>query len=202
MRQWLREGPSPRAVEGVYRDPLELIWLGALERLGWRLVRSDQVFASWDGRDTLTLSSAEHMDADDSLAQLIFHELCHALIEGPEAWRSPDWGLENQDHRHLPNELACHRLQATLASRYGLRELLAVTTDWRPHYDALPHDPMAPCELAGELDAEAITLAQQGLRRAQEEPWRAALHEALTRTQRLKELCQGWAPSGSLWAAT
>lgn len=197
--EWLKVGPPPRAIQAEYQDPLELVWLELLGEIGWRLTRSSEVFASWDGAGGLTLSIAEHMDPDDCLAQLIFHEVCHALIEGPQGWVRPDWGLENQDHRHLVNELACHRVQATLASRYGLRALLAVTTDWRPHYDALPANPMAPCLFAGPLDEEARTLAHHGLLRAETPPWRSALTEALTRTQKLRQLCAPFAPSGSIW---
>ena len=107
--------PVSRVVDRTYADPLDVIWLHAVARLGWRVVRSSEVFAAWDGRSTLTLSTPEHFDADDSLAQLIFHELCHALVEGSEAHRRPDWGLCNRDLRHLDHEHACHRLQAALA---------------------------------------------------------------------------------------
>ena len=185
---WLQRDPHPRRITAHYQDPLELIWLRCLSRLGWRLVRSPEVFASWDGERTLTLSTPEHMDPDDTLAQLIFHEVCHALVEGPKGWSKADWGLENIDARHLVHELACHRVQAGLAGRYGLRGLLAATTDWRPHYDALPLNPLAPCALAGELDAQAIELARGGLERAQGEPWRGALDEALSATQALQAL--------------
>jgi hypothetical protein len=82
----------PREIRHDYRDPLDQIWLHTAERLGMRVERSDEVYASWDGRGTLTLSSAAHFDPDDSLAQLILHEICHALCQGPENGGPPRTG--------------------------------------------------------------------------------------------------------------
>jgi len=200
LERWRAESPPPRAVTCAYADPLDLVWLAAAARLGRRVARSADMYASWDGAGTLILSAAEHMDPDDTLAQLIFHEACHALVEGPAGWGRPDWGLENADARHLVNELACHRAQAALAARHGLRDLLAVTTDWRPHYDALPADPLAPCAAAGALDEEARALARAALARAEEAPWREALGEALRLTAALRALVAPLAPPSSLWA--
>jgi len=197
---WLTGEAEPRSLTRRYQDPLELVWLHCLQALGWRLERSSEVFASWDGAGVLTLSTPEHMDPDDSLAQLIFHEVCHALVEGPDGWSKPDWGLENQDSRHLAHELACHRVQASLATPFGLRDFMAVTTDWRPHYDALPEDPMGVCPFAGKLDQEARRLALGGLERASERPWVQAVQSALSRTQLLRSLCAPLAPPSSIWA--
>ena len=169
--------PPPRKVVYRYEDPLSMVWLAAAATLGWRVRRSDEVYASWDGRGTLTLSEASGFDHDDSLAQLILHEMCHALIEGEAGLSLPDFGLENIDDRHLVREHATHRLQAALADRVGLRRFFAVTTDWRPYYDALPADPMAEC---GD---PAVPLARSGLARAGASPWAEALHGALQRTR-------------------
>ena len=117
---------------------MSLIWLDCLRSIGWRLKRSSEVFASWDGEGQLTLGLAAELDPDDHLGQLILHELCHALIEGTRGRHQIDWGLENIDQRHLVNEFACHRLQAYFADQYGLRGLFAVTTDWRPYFDQIP----------------------------------------------------------------
>ena len=74
--------------------------------------RSTEVFASWNGKGVLYVGTPSTLDADDSLAQLIFHEMCHFLVEGSEAWTRPDWGLT---HAGVIHEYACLRLQATLA---------------------------------------------------------------------------------------
>ncbi len=173
---------------GEYRDPLDVIWLKTAERLGFRVQRSDAVFAAYDGEGTLTLSTPEHFDADDSLAQLILHEICHMMIE--DCRDKPDWGLVNTDERHLPNEHAAIRLQAKLTEAHGLRGLLAVTTDHRPYYDALPEDPF-------EGDDDSCTLAKAGYARAR---GAGALTEALSATKLIAQATRQFATTGSSWA--
>lgn len=185
-----------RTIHQTYDDPLDLIWLECARTLDFSIVRSDGVYASFDGDQTLTLSTRAHFDADDSLAQLIFHELCHALVAG-RRMRRPDWGMENVDERDLLQEHACHRLQAALADRYGLRGLLAVTTDHRTYWDALPLDPLGPG------DDEAIPLARDAFERASEGAWADALALALQRTADLAATMRSLAlPADSLWRAT
>jgi hypothetical protein len=186
-----------REVRHRYDDPLDLVWLGCARACGIQVVRSGEVYASWNGADTLTLSTSQHFDADDSLAQLIFHELCHALVAGPKGARRHDWGMENVDERDLLQEHACHRLQATLADRYGLRALFAVTTEHRTYWDALPIDPLAPG------DDPAIALARDGLERADQGPWAKPIAEALDRTARMAELVrESGVASDALWGLT
>ena len=167
----------PREIRRRYQDPLDLVWLTCARELGIEVVRSDEVYASLDGKGTLTLSASEHFDPDDSLAQLIFHELCHALVVGERGLSRIDWGMENVDDRDREQENACHRLHAALAARHGLREFFAVTTDHRPYWDALPLDPLAPG------DDPAIPLAREAFVRARRGPWAPVLARALTRTR-------------------
>lgn len=186
-----------RTTFGHYRDPLDLIWLAAATRLGLHVVRSDEVYASWDGRRTLSLCPPSAYDPDDSLAQLILHELCHALVQGPAARHQVDWGLDNtDDQRASTQEHACHRLQAALLDRYGLRDLLAVTTDWRPYWDALPADPLA----AGP--DPAIALARAAWPDAARGPWSAAIDQALRATAAIADLLRPIAPPDTLWSRT
>jgi hypothetical protein len=187
----------PREIHARYQDPLDLIWIACAQELGLEIARSSEVYASFDGQKTLTLTAAEHFDADDSLAQLIFHELCHALVAGPRKARLPDWGMENVDERDLEQEHACHRLQAALADRHGLREFFAVTTDWRPYWDALPLDPLGPGE------DPAIPVAREAFERATEGPWAKPLLAALGMTQQLAEVLRELPlPAESLWKRT
>ena len=72
-----------RTISTVYQDPLELVWVSTARCFGIEVVRDPNVFASWDGEAVLTLSSEDCFDADDCLAQMIFHEICHALVAGP-----------------------------------------------------------------------------------------------------------------------
>jgi hypothetical protein len=176
-----------------YIDPIEQIWIACIQRLGMKLVRSDAVYASWDGVDTLTVCTPAEFDPDDSLAQMIFHELCHGLIEGPEKHGLRDWGLENIDLRDLLQEHASHRLQASLLDPHGLRLVLGPATDHRPYYDALPDDPLA------DGDDPAIPLARAGYRLATEGPWAAAIEDALAATAAVAAVVRPYA-GATLWA--
>lgn len=186
----------PREPTHRYADPVDEIWLAAARRLGVEVRRSDEVYAAYDGRGVLTVSDAAHFDADDSLAQLIFHELCHALVSGRDAMQRADWGLCNVDGRDLVCEHACHRVQAALSARHGLRELMAVTTEHRPYWDALPDDPLAPG------DDPAIELAQRAFQRARKGVWGETLALALAATAEIAEVVRPFAADGSLWRTT
>lgn len=182
------------AVPGT-RDPLERVWLACVARLGWRVVFSPDCYASWDGRGTLTVGTRETWDADDSLAQLLLHEICHALVQGPAQRRKPDWGLDNATETSSAlEEHACHRLQAAWLDRYGLRAMLAVTTGWRPYWDELPDDPLAPC---GD---PAVALARAAWSEALRGPWARPVGEALEATARMAEIVAGFVSPDSLWA--
>jgi Fe-S-cluster containining protein len=170
----------PRTVTHRYDDPLDRLWLHTAERLGLTVVRSDAAYASTDGRGRLLIGTRESLDADDCLAQIIFHELCHALVQGPASMSLPDWGLDNETDRDQHRELACLRVQAALAARHGLRALLAPTTDHRPFYDALPADP-----LEGPAEDPSVPLAKAALRRAGAPPWREPIEAALGATAQI-----------------
>ena len=208
--------PPQREIIKFYEDPLEIIWLHCARQIGWKLQRSHQVFASWNGVDTLTLGTRDDLDADDHLAQMILHEICHALIEGKSSWTQRDWGLENIDEKHLVNELSCHRLQAALADQVGLRGFFAVTTDWRPYFNVIPKIwflPQSTVDLqswatsfqksekeARQLDLDAIRYAQIGMNFLRlEHTWHIHIHEALHRTEQLMQLITDLASPRSLW---
>lgn len=182
-----------RTIHHHYRDPLDLIWLGVARRIGWRIERSPEVYASWDGERTLTLSDAAGFDPDDCLAQMILHEICHALVQGEGGQREPDWGLCNFDARDLVAEHGCHRLQAALADTVGLRGLFAVTTEWRPYWDALPADPLAPG------DDPAIALARSAWPAATRGPWSAAIADGLAATAAIARAVAPFARKHDLW---
>lgn len=187
-----------RSVEKRYRDPLELVWLHAANQLGMCVHRSDEVYASWDGVRTLTLGTPDILDADDSMAQMVLHELCHALIAGPDGWHQVDWGFE-PDHLGTPwealREHAAVRLQAALADAWGLRGFFSVTTDWRHYYDALPPDP-----LSGMRDRSRF-MARQGWVRGRTSPYRSVLDNALAATARIAQTIAPAAPDDSLWGS-
>ena len=182
-----------RAVHARYLDPLDHIWLATAARLGLRVQRREWAYASTDGRGTLTIAPESALDEDDCLAQIIFHEICHYLVQGEGSFHQPDWGLVNDEREAsypggTAREEACLRVQAALARKYGLRGLLAPTTDFRAFYDALPPDPLEAS--AGD---PALPLARAALGRAARSPLCGALHDALGRTALIHEALRGCA---------
>ncbi len=185
-----------RSIVHHYEDPVDLIWLRAAADLGLKIRRSADAYASYDGKGTLTISVSVDFDADDSLAQMIFHEICHWLVSGIHAKDRPDWGLSNTSNRDLVYEYACHRLQAVLSAPFGLRAFMAVTTTWRSYWDALPEDPLK------DGDDPAIKIAQAGFQLAQTQPFESVLQRSLTATAVIADVVRGVADTSSLWNVT
>ncbi len=182
----------PRTIDTHYGDPLDEVWLATAHALGLRVTHSSEVFASTDGAGALILGTRESLDPDDCLGQMVFHELCHSLVQGPESFARPDWGLDNLSERDVLREHACLRVQAVLARRHGLGRVFAPTTDFRAFYDAL-EDPLAG-------DDPSVQLAAEALERAKGPPWQPHLGRALAATQALAEVVAPFAEPGSLWA--
>ena len=119
------------------------------------------------------------LDPDDAVAQLIFHELCHAITEGDQACALPDWGLENRAD-HVVREHACLRFAADLSARFGLRGAMAPTTEYRAYYDGLPDEP-----LTSGPDDEAVAIGAAARARFAASRWRAPVEAALAATAAL-----------------
>jgi hypothetical protein len=176
-----------------YVDPLDLVWLHAARSAGIRVVRDAGVNASWDGSGTLRIGTAESLDADDCLAQMILHEMCHALVAGPAGDCLEDWGLDYDNPRHVVFEQATLRLQAAFATPYGLRAFLAATTDFRNFYDGLPELPLAAS------DDPATELARRGWELARQNGWLSILEQALEATRAIAHIVADRAGNDSLW---
>jgi hypothetical protein len=170
-------------------EGIDRLWIAAAAAVGLRVERTSEAYASSDGRGTLTIGAPETLDPEDSLAQLVFHELCHALCQGEENLHTPDWGLDNTSDRDLEAEHACLRLQAHLADRFALRALMAPTTISRAYYDQLPAFPL-------EGSSRAAVMARRGARWAGEDPWHPALEGALAGTAAAVAAAARWAPGG------
>jgi len=189
-------GPAPRDPRHAYSDPVDAVWLGTAGALGLRVERSSVAFAAYDGRGTLTIGAPETLDADDSLAQLVFHELCHGLVAGPASERSLDWGFGGDDAADLRGEHACQRLQAFLAGRHGLRRFMAPTTEHRAYYDGLPNDPLT------DATDPAAALAREAWDRARAGRWLEVIDAALDATARIARLTAPFVDEASLWRTT
>ena len=166
-----------------YQDPLSQVWITCAERVGYRVARTADAYASTDGQRTLLIGEEATLDPDDCLAQMILHELCHALVEGEDGERQQDWGLDNISGRDTWREHACLRLQAYLAGRAGLRDFLAPTTDFRVRFwNTLPADPFAaPAEAGGRRERSCVA-ARQAAWRAEQPRWAPHLEAALAAT--------------------
>jgi hypothetical protein len=163
-----------------YDDPLARVWIACAERVGFRVERTPHVYASTDGRGTIFIGTDETLDPDDSLAQMILHELCHALVEGEAGVGRVDWGLGHSGGRYPWREHACLRLQAYLAGSVGLRDFFAPTTDFRVSFwDSLPADPLAAAPEAGARREIGCVAARLGAWRASRPPWAPHLQAAL-----------------------
>ena len=160
-------------------DPLAQVWIGAARRIGLSVVRTADAYAATDGRGTLAIGDDATLDPDDSLGQMIFHELCHSLVEGEESFARPDWGMDNTGPDHDWREHACLRAQWVLAGRHGLRAVFAPTTEFRAFWDSLAGDALA------DRRDRSVVAAIAGVRRAEHPPWAPALGEALAATARI-----------------
>jgi hypothetical protein len=175
-------------------DAIEALWTATAAELGFTVVRTREAYATSDGRGAIAIGQDDLLDADDAAAQLVFHELCHAITEGDAALGLPDWGLDARPE-HVVREHACLRFAADLAGRFGLRAALAPTTEYRAYYGALAADAL------GEGDDPAIPLARAARERFASSRWCAPIERALARTAALAGLqADGGAhPSGFPW---
>lgn len=181
---------NSRSITHRYEDPLALIWIACAEQVGFKVSRTSDAYATYDGNGTLLIGQADQLDPDDHLAQMILHELCHALVQGPSGERLTDWGLFNQGPVSDPwREHAALRVQAWLAASVGLRAFFAPTTDYRDRFWIhLGEDPLGAVCLPGGLEDRSRTAAIHAIHRASLPRWKPALEAALLATQRVAQL--------------
>lgn len=173
-----------RPVLSRYLDPTELIWLATARRLGITVRRDPSIFSRTDGSGRLWLGPRDDLDADDTLCQMLLHELCHWVTNGVESFSEQDWGFPLNDDDD-PREYACLRLQAWWAERHGLRGMLGPTGIYRQYYDRLPADVLEPLD-ASEWEARIVRLAAEAIERAQRPPFAPAVEQALAATAELR----------------
>ena len=195
-----------RRIEAEYQDPLDLIWTVAAKAFGLTVERSSEVFAATNGSGVLKVGTSDTLDSDDSLAQIILHELCHFFVEGYESLREPDWGLDISSRSQRSHELGALRLQAFLANRYGLRKFFASTTDFRNYFDLVPEEALSveiPDEQLGNYsrqeDQQAMELARNGLLNLEKHPAARTMDAALATTRTILDAVRPFASKPSLW---
>ena len=192
-----------RLICHLYEDPLERIWKACAKNLGFEVLRSRDTFASYDGKGTILISIKEDMDPDDHLGQMIFHELCHALVEGDAGERQVDWGLDNRRNGNPWREHACLRTQAWISDQFGLRDFMAPTTLYRREFWAqLPEDPLSPIE---GCDPRSLVSSRLAIGRYHSPRWHSPISQALEMTSRIGEVLSAQLPvqsqeNPSLWA--
>lgn len=181
-----------RPVRARYRDPLELIWFATARRLGLRVRRNRTIYSATNGEGLLELGPPDTLDADDCVAQMIFHEICHWVTNGRDTFEERDWGFALDDDLDW-REHACLRLQAAWAATVGLRGQFAPTSPFRAYYERVPPDPFAPLD-DSPWEAAVVERAREAFTRAQGEPWGRPVNEALRATAALRATLSPFLP--------
>lgn len=179
-----------RPIRCRYLDPLDLVWIATCKRLGLHVRRDPSIFSMTDGTGLLALGPRADLDPDDTLAQMVFHEICHWLAAGRESFELRDWGFDLEPHVDV-RELAALRVQAALADRFSLRTQFAPTGFYRQYYDRLGDDPMPALDDSAQ-ETEAETLGRRALALADTKPWAEPLTAALGATSAMRELSDGF----------
>ena len=174
-----RKTASPLATHAI-----DEIWRRAAARVGFEIARTNDAYATSDGRGGIAIGATETLDDDDAFAQLVFHELCHAITQGEGALQQAGLGPRQRSRARALREHACLRLQAWLSDRFGLRAAMAPTTPYRDYYAALPDDPLLPLLplQGGHDDGDAVARAAAARVRFEASAWRAPIEEALAAT--------------------
>jgi hypothetical protein len=175
-----------RPILSRYVDPCELVWLSTAQRVGLHIRRSPLVFSATDGSGRLQLSTRDDLDADDCLAQMLLHEICHWCTNGEETLHERDWGFA-LDGPTDPREHAALRLQAWLADQVGLRTMFGPTGVYRQYYEQIPDDPTEPID-ESEWERCVVAAAIDAIARIQTQPWQPHVSQAMQATAALRKL--------------
>lgn len=181
--------PYVRPIESRYLDPVEVIWLAAAKRLGITLRRDETIFSRTDGSGTLWLGPRHDLDPDDTLAQMMLHEICHWITNGVDSFHERDWGFALDAPDDL-REYGCLRLQAALADEVGLRPMFGPTGDYRAYFDRLG-DPLVPLD-ESDREATIVAIAKRAIDTAAEAPFAPVVQQALTATAAIGGIVGPW----------
>lgn len=153
---------------------LDEVWAGLLRAADFSLVRRSTSYVWYDGAGEIAIAPDEELDADDTLAQIILHELVHFLVQGEGSRHAPDWGLDNLSDRDAYLEEAALVMQLRLLTAWQLEQVLVPTTDFRSYYLS---------EAGCESRADRLAAAEAGWSRWIAWPHRAVAEAALRATR-------------------
>jgi hypothetical protein len=171
-RQPIAPRCDAQTVEAVRET--DSLWVALLEQAGFRLARRSASYVWYDGRGEVAIAPDEELDDDDTLAQIILHEMVHLLVQGEEARTEPDWGLDNLTDRDAYLEEAALVMQLRLLRLWGLEAVLVPTTDFRGYYLT---------EASEEARPDRLEAAEAGWQRWLLWPHRGAAERALAATR-------------------
>ncbi|MFM2163086.1 MAG: hypothetical protein RLZZ383_2598 [Pseudomonadota bacterium] len=181
-----------RPILSRYLDPVELVWLATARRLGLTVRRDPAIFSRTDGSGMLWLGPRDDLDADDTVAQMLLHEICHWVTNGVDTYRDEDWGFPLDDADD-PREFACLRVQAALADRHGLRGMFGPTGKYRAYFDRIPPDPFTALD-DSPAEAEIVRIARGVWPAVDAPPFAPHLDHALATTAAIRGLVQPFLP--------
>lgn len=173
-----------RPILSRYVDPCDAVWLSTATRLGLYIRRSPLVFSATDGSGRLQLSTRDDLDADDCLAQMLLHEICHWCTNGVETFSERDWGFA-LDGPTDPREHAALRLQAWLGDLEDLRAFFGPTGIYRQYYERIPADPTEPID-SSDWEAAVCGMAASAIERIQAPPFAPVVQEAVRATAAMR----------------
>ena len=173
-----------RPIRARYVDPVDLIWLSTARELGLTVRRHPDVYGMTEGDGILHLGVRESLDPDDSVAQMLLHEICHWITNGIESYEQRDWGFAMDEGLDL-REHACQRLQCHLADSVGLRDMLGATGEFRQYWDQIPKDPTQPLD-DSDWERSVCTIAKAAIARSQKAPFAQPLTKALQATAAIR----------------
>lgn len=178
-----------RPILSRYLDPLELVWLATARRLGLTVRRDPSIFSRTDGSGMLWLGPRADLDADDTLCQMLFHEICHWATNGVASFQAEDWGFPLQDYDD-PREFGTLRLQAWWADRHGLRTMFGPTGKYREYFDRIAPGQGGALTPLDDSPGEAriLAIAHQAIAVASAPPFAPVVDEALAATAAIKKV--------------
>lgn len=181
-----------RPILARYLDPVDVIWLATARRLGLRVRRNPSIFSATDGEGLLELGPRSDLDADDTVAQMIFHELCHWVVNGVEVYHQRDWGFALDVWDNV-QEHAALRLQAWWSGQHGLRDMFGPTGAFRGYFDQIPADPFEALD-GSDWERRVVALTRQSVERASAEPFAGPVAEALAATAAIRAVVRPFLP--------